>query len=104
MQQPRLIAWTGRWRQLPNRAVEGTLWEHADADITLDVDEIEMLFEKKKISLEKKVGVEMHEKKADVFQLLDPKRENNCGIKMASIKVPHEAVRGCGGSGVPGEF
>ena len=77
--------------KLPARQLATTFWAHAlnDEEIELDVPEIEALFQKKEIV---KVVHEEKVDKAEEVQLLDPRRENNCGIQMSKIKVSPEVV------------
>ena len=71
--------------------VAATFWSHVDPEeIELDVPDIEALFKKKEIK--KVVKDEPEQKKVEEVQLLDPRRENNCGIKMSKIKVETECV------------
>ena len=55
-------------------------------DIELEINEIEGLFEKKEKL--KTIPKATEQKKPDVIQLLDPRRENNCGIQMSCVLYP----------------
>ena len=52
--------------------------------------DIEALFKKKEVKVV--VKEEKEAKKIEELQLLDPRRENNCGIKMSKIKVETDIV------------
>jgi len=57
--------------------------------VEFDTDEVEKMFSKAEPKAKAKVATKT---KPQLVTLLDPKRENNCGIAMAHIKIPHAQV------------
>lgn len=81
--------------KIPTRLVNKleTVWsKHGDLPaIAFDTEEVETMFR----AVEHKKSTHpanKHSTKLELVTLLDPKRENNCGIALAHLKLPHAQI------------